>query len=189
MLITLHGIIARKFEKELDIPSEIDESFLFDILNTRFNGFRLFIQRQAQKGVFYQTVKLDENYHIVPVICGNIMALSGVMTSMVGNFLGSFAVGGIMGMITPAAEMQNAGAESVVVLQSTRFSALENVERQGQKVPVGYGRLRIGSKLVMQYKTPIDADRSREIENTEGYDLQEVEFLNPTASNLTMQAY
>ena len=189
MLIKLHGIIAKKFKEELDIPSEIDESFLFDILNTRFSGFKLFIQRQAQKGVFYEIVKLDKNYHIVPIICGNIGVLTGVLTSMIGNFLGSAIIGGIMGVITPAAEQQNAGAESVVVLQSTRFSALENVERQGQKVPVGYGRLRIGSKLVMQYKTPIDANQNREIENTNGYDLPEIQYLNPTIPNSTMQAY
>tara|TARA_B110001450_G_C17646032_1_gene491261 strand:- start:433 stop:1002 length:570 start_codon:yes stop_codon:yes gene_type:complete len=189
MPIKLHGIIANKFKAELDIPSEIDESFLFDILNAQFNGFKLFIQRQAQKGVFYQTVKLDEDYHVVPVICGNDpSALIGMVGSMAGNFLGSFAIGGIMGMMTPDAEQQNAGAESVVVLQSTRFSALENVERQGQKVPVGYGRLRIGSKLIMQYKTPIDIHQNRDIENTENYDLSETAYLNPTA-NLTMRAY
>ena len=186
MSIKLHGIIAKKFAAELDMPSEIDESFLFDILNMKFNGFKLFIQRQAQEGVFYQTVKLDEDYHIVPVICGNIGALVGVVTAMAGNFLGSFitnvVIGGIMGMISPP-EDQSIGATSTVVLQSTRFSGLENRERQGSKIPVGYGRLRIGSKLVMQHKRPISWTQYREIENTANFPPQNkdvgIEYFNP----------
>lgn len=186
MLIQLHGIIARRFEKQLEIPSEIDESFLFEILNMKFDGFKLFIQRQAQKGVFYKMIKEDEDYHVVPVICGNIAAALPVLGSIAGNFLGNFvtnlAIGGIMGMITPVEEEAYAGAESTVVLQSTRFMGLENRERQGSKVPVGYGRLRIGSKLIMQYTTPISWSELREIENTSDFNRRVPSYLNPTES-------
>jgi predicted phage tail protein len=181
MSIKLHGIIAKKFGVELDMPSEIDESFLFDILNTKFNGFRLFIQRQAQKGVFYQTVKRDEDYHIVPVICGHIGALGGVLGSLGGNFLGSSLIGGIMGMITPNEDQsESLGVSTTVILQSTRFSGLENKERQGSKVPVGYGRLKIGSKLIMQHVRPISWTQYREIENTTNFPEVGIEYFNPT---------
>lgn len=185
MSIKLHGIIAKKFAEELDIPSDIDESFLFDILNMKFNGFKLFIQRQAQKGVFYQTVKLDEDYHIIPIICGNIAAIGALLTSqlfgsILGNFVTNAIVGGIMALISPISEQQTVGAEEVAVLQSTRFSGLENKQSQGSKVPVGYGRLRIGSKLVMQHKKPIEWSAFREIENTDNFGLSNEEYLNPT---------
>jgi len=188
MSIKLHGIIARRFEEKLDIPSEIDESFLFEILNMKFNGFKLFIQRQAQEGVFYKTIKVDEDYHIVPVICGNIGAMAGMigsqlLSSFVGNFVTSAILGGIMGMISPVEAEEGMGAESTVVLQSTRFSGLENKASQGSKIPVGYGRLRIGSKLVMQYKEPIEWSESREIENTTNFPGEVLQYLNPTVSS------
>ena len=187
MLIKLHGIVARKFKKELEIPSEIDESFLFEILNMKFDGFKLFIQRQAQEGVFYKMIKEDEDYHIVPVICGNVAALVPILTQVAGSFLGNFlssmAIGGIMNIISPAEEEAGMGAESTVVLQSTRFSGLENKASQGSKIPVGYGRLRIGSKLVMQYKEPIEWSESREIENTTNFPGEVLQYLNPTVSS------
>ena len=187
MLIKLHGIVARKFKKELEIPSEIDESFLFEILNMKFDGFKLFIQRQAQEGVFYKMIKEDEDYHVVPVICGNIAALVPILSQVAGSFLGNFvtnlAIGGIMNIISPVEEEAYAGAESTVVLQSTRFMGLENKERQGSKIPVGYGRLRIGSKLIMQYKKPISWSELREIENTSDFNAQLLpSYLNPTES-------
>jgi hypothetical protein len=85
-----------------------------------------------------------------------------------------------MGMISPTAEQENVGAEKVVVLQSTRFSGLENKPTQGSKIPVGYGRLRIGSKLVMQHKKPIEWSVFREIENTDNFGQSGEEYLNPT---------
>jgi len=184
MSIKLHGIIARRFEKELDIPSEIDESFLFEILNMKFNGFRLFVQQQAQKGIYYKLIKVDEDYHVVPVIYGTVAAVGAIAGQLIGSFLGNFvtnlAIGGIMNMITPAEEQQNAGAESEVVLQSTRFSGLENKPRQGSKVPVGYGRLRIGSKLIMQHVRPIEWSSYREIENKDNFGRKNNYYLNPT---------
>ena len=184
MLIKLHGIAARKFKKEVEVPSEIDESFLFEILNMKFDGFKLFIQRQAQEGVFYKMIKEDEDYHVVPVICGNIAAALPVLGSIAGNFLGNFvtnlAIGGIMSMITPIEEEAYAGAEATVVLQSTRFMGLENKQREGSKIPVGYGRLRIGSKLIMQYKKPISWSKQREIENTSNFNRRAPSYLNPT---------
>ena len=187
MLIKLHGIIARRFKEELDIPSEIDESFLFEILNMKFDGFKLFIQRQAQEGVFYKVIKVDDDYHIVPVIYGNIAAAVTFVTQLGGAFLGNFltnlAIGGIMNIITPVEEEAYAGAEATVVLQSTRFMGLENKQRAGSKVPIGYGRLRIGSQLVMQYKKPISWSELREIENTSDFNAQLLpSYLNPTES-------
>ena len=185
MLIKLHGIIARRFKEELDIPSEIDESFLFEILNMKFDGFKLFIQRQAQEGVFYKMIKEDEDYHVVPVICGNIAAAVTFVTQLGGAFLGNFltnlAIGGIMNIITPVEEEAYAGAEATVVLQSTRFMGLENKQRAGSKVPIGYGRLRIGSQLVMQYKKPISWSENRKIQTPIGSSVgRELVYLNPT---------
>jgi hypothetical protein len=186
MLIKLHGIIARKFKEELYVPSKIDESFLFDILNLNFNGFKLFIQRQAQCGTFYQSVKVGEDYHIVPVIAGSIGMVAGFLvnlggqlaSSFVGNFVTSTVTQGIMGMLNPV-EDQSVGAKSAVVLQSTRFSGLENKERQGSKIPVGYGRLRVGSKLIMQHKQPINWSEFREVENVLNFSRESFDYLNP----------
>lgn len=186
MLIKLHGIIAREFKEELYVPSKIDESFLFDILNLNFDGFKLFIQRQAQGGTFYQSVKVGEDYHIVPVIGGSIGAVGGLLvnlggqlaSSVVGNFVTSTVMGGIMGMLNPV-EDQSVGAKSAVVLQSTRFSGLENKEQQGSKVPVGYGRLRIGSKLIMQHKQPINWSEFRDAENVLDFSRESFDYLNP----------
>ena len=186
MSIKLHGIIARRFEKELDIPSEIDESFLFDFLNMKFDGFKLFVQRQAQEGIFYKRIKVDEDYHIVPIICGNIGQIIAASSTLMGNIVGNFgirsAIRGVQSLMSPDEEQMAPGAESAVVLQSTRFSGLENKASQGSKVPVGYGRLKIGSKLVMQKKNPVVWSDPREIENIEGFSQLTREYFNPTTS-------
>lgn len=184
MKIKLHGILAHKFKKEVSLPFEIDEEFIFDALNANLPQFRLFIQQQAQKGVLYQLIKSEKEYNIVPIICGNIGAVLNFVGSTlfrgVLGFAQSVAIGGILNLISPADEESYGGAEEAVVLQSTRFQNLENKEEQGSKVPIGYGRLKVASKLVMQYTEPVSWRNERDIKNEE-FEEPDTTYLNPAS--------
>jgi len=184
MKIKLHGILAHKFKKEVSFPFEIDEELIFDALSANLPQFRLFIQQQAQKGILYELIKSKKEYNIVPIISGNIGAVLNLFVStLFQGVLGlaqSMAIGGILNLISPADEESYGGAEEAVVLQSTRFQNLENKEQQGSKVPIGYGRLKVGSKLVMQYTEPVNWRNRRDIKNEE-FEEPDTTYLNPTS--------
>lgn len=184
MKVKLHGVLSHKFKEEIDFPFEVHRSLIFDALSANLSGFKLFIQRKAQDGVVFEIVETDQNYDIVPIICGNIGSLSALGGQLFMNaamgLTKSFAIGGILSMLSPSEEDSSSAVDESVVLQSTRFSNLENKEGQGSKVPVGYGRLRIASKLVMQYTEPQSWAESRDIENVSDFSYVIEEYLNPT---------
>jgi predicted phage tail protein len=183
MKIKLHGILAHKFKKEILFPFQIDREFVFDALNVNFPQFRFFIQKQAQTGIFYELIKKENEYNIVPIICGNIGAvfnfIASTLTQGALGFVTSFAIGGITNLISPQDEESYGGVEEAVVLQSTRFQNLENKEEQGSKVPVGYGRLRVGSKLIIQYTEPVNWSEERLDNRSRIFDEPTTTYLNP----------
>lgn len=187
MKIKLHGIIAKKFKKELYFSSEIDREFVFDALSANLPQFQIFIQRQAQKGIFYELIWDKKEYNIVPIICGNIGTVVNLIASTITNSLLGFAIGGITNLLSPAEEESFAGVEESVVLQSTRFQNLENKEEQGSKVPVGYGRLRVGSKLIMQYTEPVNWSTAREVESNQGKSPPNLQYLNPAEATSVLK--
>jgi len=114
---------------------------------------------------------------IVPLICGAgkagvaiaIIAV-GVLTAGVGAYFGmaALAAGGTMSagaslaisagiamagmglqmMLAPKPDMQRAESTVSAAKQSFNFGSKANVTEQGIPVPVGYGRLRIGSAVI-----------------------------------------
>lgn len=64
-----------------------------------------------------------------------------------------FVVGGAMSLLFPPPVPS---FQSSVQSKSYLFSSLENSTVQGEPIPVGYGRLRIGSKIIETSLTPKD---------------------------------
>ena len=175
--VILHGILAKEFKKNFSLaikrPKEV-----FDAISCSHSNFRNRIAELANQGIHFSllvdgkkmtaiedlSVASDnQKIDIVPVICG--AGLGGLIVggialaiggSVVGGVVGSilFAVGvglfmsGIQMMLAPKPKMER--PESVVnsAKQSFLFSSKANVAEQGIPVPVGYGRLRVGSAVI-----------------------------------------
>lgn len=109
----------------------------------------------------------NQRIDVVPLICGSgragaviaIVAL-GVLTGgaglIVGGALGSaltsvgvgLAMMGIQMALAPKPKMERPSADVNSAKQSFIFSSKANVVEQGIPVPVGYGRLRVGSAVI-----------------------------------------
>lgn len=110
--------------------------------------------------------KRYKEIHIVPTICGSGVAaiavglISVIASSFATGFLSSvlLAVGmaaisfGIQSLMAKPPEANNASRSSSVsaTSRSFMFTNKENIIQQGNPVPVGYGRLRIGSAVAQQ---------------------------------------
>jgi predicted phage tail protein len=110
----------------------------------------------------------NQKIDIVPLVCGAgragaaiaIIAL-GILTAGVGlaigaGFMGTlltgFGVGlammGLQMALAPKPKMERPSADVNSAKQSFIFSSKANVAEQGIPVPVGYGRLRVGSAVI-----------------------------------------
>ena len=98
--------------------------------------------------------------HIVPVVAGSgraAMAVAGVVIAAAGYFTGQpwavqmgvgMALGGVAQMLTrPPAMTPSNGADKG---RNSSFSNLTNSAAQGQVVPLAYGRVYCGSRIVSQ---------------------------------------
>ncbi len=104
--------------------------------------------------------------HIVPTVCGSGVAaiavglVSVLASSAIGGLVGSvlYAVGmaaisfGISSLMSKPPDANNASrnATTSATSRSFLFTNKENIVQQGNPVPVGYGRLRIGSAVIQQ---------------------------------------
>ena len=168
MLIVLHGLISHRFEKEIKLNGRMQKDLIVDFLNCKHKNFKTSLKKMAKEGNFYQIIESSGNFHIVPIVGGSVGAVVAALTSQVAQqFLvaaaTNLAMAGLNMLISPPEEDGFDGAEDAVVLQSTRFQGLQNVASQGDKVPVGYGRLKVGSTIINQYSENVNVDNSNNI--------------------------
>jgi predicted phage tail protein len=106
----------------------------------------------------------NQQIDIIPLVCGAgkagaiiaVIALgiltggAGIVLSM--SFLTNIGVGlvmmGIQMALAPKPKMDRPSADVNSAKQSFLFSSKANVAEQGIPVPVGYGRLRVGSAVI-----------------------------------------
>jgi predicted phage tail protein len=172
--VILHGILAKEFRKNFSLaikrPKEV-----FDAISCAHSNFRNRIAELANQGIYFtllvngkkmtsmeelSIVSDNQKIDIVPVICGHgpfpaiiIAAVVKGATFVASNaLLSSLVVGvalmGIQMALSPKPKMDR--PESVVnsAKQSFLFSSKANIAEQGIPVPVGYGRLRVGSAVI-----------------------------------------
>ena len=173
--VTLHGILAKEFRKNFSLaikrPKEI-----FDAISCSHSNFRNRIAELANQGIHFALLvdgkkitelqelniqKESQEIHLVPLIigAGGVALVTALGYSATVGF-GAFAAGAInaviIGVVTMGIQMALAPKpemvrpESVVnsAKQSFLFSSKANIAEQGIPVPVGYGRLRVGSAVI-----------------------------------------
>lgn len=165
--VKLHGILGREYGKSLTLEIEnpkhvlhaIDcskDGFLSRLIELQREGFCYDIivnKKRIEVGKQMDTLLFPETIDLVPAIIGSGAALATVFTWFAqGSFLAQLATAVIFASIayalTPKPEIESVEAEVQASKGSLIFSNRVNVASQGAPVPIGYGRLKVGSQVV-----------------------------------------
>lgn len=166
--IILHGILAKKFganHKFANIKKPMD---VINAINVNREGFRNFIMQSAQEGSYFEFIIDDEKpqypeelvnkrsfkkIEIVPSLKGKDEFLKNAGQSPTFKNFGStlflnsmVAYFGVKDLAQPT---QTWGGAAGLEIAGRSFNVHNqaNVTTQGANVPVGYGLLRIGSRV------------------------------------------
>lgn len=156
--IFLHGILAKKFKKHHAFKYLGKPYNFINAIEANHKGFKKTILNLADKGMFFEIIfdgeKVDsfgemsnsqkvEKIDIVPCICGH--GLTSFFVSLAVNLV----MTGIMYLLTPEPEgVEPKDVVATLKVNSFLFSTEQNTTLQGINVPLGYGRLRIGTKVI-----------------------------------------
>lgn len=178
--ITLHGLVSKKFKphyRMANITKPVDAILAID---ANYDGFKNFFLKESERNHFYQFIvdgELVENANqalekkeiktidIVPFIGGSVPFLVAFAV----NLAIGLVMAGIQYLMTPIPENEPAVMTQQLGGNSFWFASKANLTAQFISVPVGYGELRVGSRVVETTINAIDRNDSQiEISNTEG---------------------
>lgn len=174
--ITLHGLVSKKFKpnfKMANITKAVDAILAID---ANHDGFKNFFLREAERNHFYQFVvdgEVVENANqalekkeiktidIVPYIGGS----GAVAVAFVVNLAIGLVMAGIQYLMTPIPENEPKAMVQQLGGNSFWFASKANFTSQFVSLPIGYGELRVGSRVI---ETAINAvDRNAPQATTE----------------------
>jgi predicted phage tail protein len=164
--IILHGEMANLFAPEVNISANTFNDILNGI-SANYPSFRSYFVRKILKGVDYvfvdssnkevsqQYIHLeakDNIYHLHPRPVG----AAGIGDSKAGafglqsvfGFAQSFGMSWLMNKINDAMDQDDDEENEIITTKSHIYSDNENRVEQGGPVPVIYGQLRVGSKII-----------------------------------------
>tara|TARA_E500000318_G_scaffold111311_2_gene129460 strand:+ start:1722 stop:2552 length:831 start_codon:yes stop_codon:yes gene_type:complete len=156
--IILHGILAKKFRPKYSFDSIKKVEDCIYAVDCISSGFKKFIIEESTRGINYEfiidgnkiktekdffKIKNFNNIEIVPSVGGADPVTFFVTLAI------NLIVAGITYLMTPVPEF-NLGPEPSLQAgdQIYLFSTSENTAQQGVSVPVCYGTLRAGSKII-----------------------------------------
>ena len=164
--IRLHGILAKeykdiftmKIEKPSSVFNAIDcnrQGFLKRVIELQKEGFIYDVivdKTRITDGYQMDAMKNPETIDLVPVIVGSgpIGAFLFGGTSILGSLAGSLALAGISYALAPKPDLQDqrVSATAEASRSSFVFGNVINTASQGTPVPIGYGMLKVGSKVI-----------------------------------------
>lgn len=153
----LHGEMADKFCKEIELDVEtIREAF--NGIDANFPGFKSYVTRKSNKGLNYNFVNSDKT--VYENFCGDVL-LKGSTFNVVPEpagkaaglmpFLGNMAMGfGMQWLMEKLNPVQDDNTPEYEIIETNSFiyTQNENLAEQGTPVPIVYGQIRVGSKLI-----------------------------------------
>lgn len=175
--VYLHGILAKEYQQHFKfnlkssthVLKAIDanrEGFAARIFQLQEEGFYYDIvvnKKRIKKPQDFKTLDGASRIDLVPVIVGSgeliIAALIPSAAAATGATATAYAVAaavinmGIAFLLTPKPDLglpaeQDISAEAAAQKESYVFSGNVNLARQGTPLPLGYGRLKVGSSVV-----------------------------------------
>jgi predicted phage tail protein len=155
--VRIHGILAREYGDSFilninnpkDVLQAIDcnrTGFIRRIINLQKEGFHYDIiidKKSITKGEEMEAFRKPKNIDLVPVIAG-----SGPAAAIIQKILLAVIFAGITYALTPKPEVEALEVEARGNTQSLVFSNRVNLASQGAPVPVGYGRLLVGTQVI-----------------------------------------
>jgi len=158
----LHGNMADRFCSNIRLNASTMREVI-TALSANFPSFRSFYIQQSIDGIHYVFVDQSQNvlenycidiplegdlYHIVPAVQGAGMGLS--FGNLLGGALAGAGLGWLADLIPDNEDDGNDGVPEyeIITTNSYIYSNNENTAQQGSPVPVVYGQLRVGSKII-----------------------------------------
>jgi predicted phage tail protein len=167
--IILHGLVGKKFKNTHVFHNIKKPSDCIKAIDCNEVGFMDFFKKDAENNRHYEMIvdgevvknandatetKEIKKIEIVPCIAGAdpvSMAIAFVVTLVMGLIMA-----GIQYLLTPIPENEPQNAIAQIGARSFMFSNRVNHSKQYMPVPVGYGYLRVGSKIVESYIRAVD---------------------------------
>jgi predicted phage tail protein len=161
--VRLHGILAKEYGHNFCLDVGRSKNVLHAIDANRDNFIARVIQLQKE-GCVYEVIIDKERLgdqqglrnadspktiDLVPAITGSGPVIGWLVG---GTLLANLTLGVMFSVIsyalTPAPEVERVEATAQASKQSQIFSSAENVASQGAPLPLGYGRLKVGSQVI-----------------------------------------
>jgi len=166
-IVNIHGILAREYGSSflLNLPNPKDvleaidcnrQGFLQRLVELQREGlcYDLIINKtRITNGPDMENVSNPATIDLVPAISGSGLAIGAIFTFLgSGTFLATMANSIIFAAIsyalTPKPENEALEISSKASKSSLIFSNTANIASQGSPIPIGYGRLRVGSQVI-----------------------------------------
>jgi predicted phage tail protein len=153
----LHGDMSAEFCKEIKLNTSTMRETI-DALSANFPDFRSYYINKSLKGIQYLFV--DKNKNNMESYCVDLPLTESeydIVPSMEGSagfspmaFLGNFALGYGMQWLSDKLGPQDDGTPEYEIITTNSFiyNRNENRAEQGTPVPIVYGQLRVGSKVI-----------------------------------------
>jgi len=153
----LHGDMADKFCKEVKLDTKTMQETI-NALSSQFSGFRKYYLNKLLSGVQFIFVdnfnlKYEQYCYHLPLRESTYHIMPSVEGSLGGNLMTfglNLGLGYLMQKLSNATEVQDDGTPEYEIITTNSFiySDNENRAEQGTPIPVVYGQLRVGSKLI-----------------------------------------
>lgn len=158
--IILHGKLAKKFGTSFEFCNIHNLKNVVSAINTVNPEFKSYLVKQSQEGINYEVVvdgktvqnvnnftdiKPESKIQFVPCILGSDPVT--IIVSLVVNLI----MAGIQYLMFPSEALDEKRIEASIKGESYMFSSPDNLARQGQTLPLGYGRLRVGSQIISSH--------------------------------------
>jgi predicted phage tail protein len=169
--IVLHGLIAKKFKQEHKFTNINKVVDALSAIDANYPGFKSYIQKSAMEGMNYEFI-VDDNevknskdvlskkeikkIEIVPSLAGKDPVTFFVVLAI------NLVIAGIQYLMTSIPEEEPKVAVAQVGSKSFFFANRDNLASQNTSVPIGYGTLRVGSKIIETIISSNDLNSSPE---------------------------
>jgi predicted phage tail protein len=157
--IILHGSLSKEFKSEYKFSNIHKVMDCISAIDSVSDGFRNYVIKKARENLHYEFIVNDQQIskkeelfikqpiktiEIVPSIYGhNPVVAAFFVTLAVG-----LVVAGIQYLMTPIPEEEPQQMTAQIGAKSFLFASKDNLTAQYTPVPIGYGLLRVGSKII-----------------------------------------
>jgi len=185
----LHGEMSELFCDSLEIDAHTMREVILS-LSANYPEFKKYFISKSLKGIQYMFVDSkqqhlenycldlplkDDVYHILPAVAGG----AAMGTMFLANFAASFAMQKLSSKLGDGIEDDGSPEYEIITTNSFIYQNNENKIEQGTPVPVVYGQLRVGSKVIQSSIHNYDYD----YDNATIYDIKTTETVLATLTD------